>query len=135
MHGDLHTANIFFDTEFRGCPVTAIDWQSTARGKGVTDISYLAILGLTVDLRRAIEDRLVRLYHNTLVSEGVAGYSIDQCQADYRSRLLSPFNVTVGSLANVDLSDERGQDIARTKIERTSAGLRDHDLVGLLRAM
>ena len=135
IHGDLHTTNIFFDTEFRGFPVTAIDWQSTSRGKGVTDISYLAVLGLTVSLRRAIEDRLVRLYHSTLVSEGVAGYSVDQCQADYKSRLLSPFNVTVGSLANLDLSDERGQDIARTKIERTSAALRDHDLVGLLRAM
>ncbi len=95
IHGDLHTANIFFDTGFRGCPVTAIDWASTARGKGATDISNLAVMGLTVDLRRAIEDRLVRLYHNTLVSEGVAGYSMDQCQADYRSRFLYQFNITV----------------------------------------
>ena len=28
---------------------------------------------------QAIEDRLVRLYHTTLVSEGVTGYSLDQC--------------------------------------------------------
>ena len=135
IHGDLNTANIFFDTEFRGCAVTAIDWQSTARGKAATDISSLAAVGLTVNLRRAIEDRLLLLYHTTLVSEGVTGYSMDQLQADYRSGFLYPFKFTVGVLGYLDLGDERGQDIARAKIERTSAALRDHDLVGLLRAI
>ena len=135
IHGDLHAANIFFDTEFRGCSVTAIDWQSTARGKGVSDISYLAMLGLTVDLRRAVEDKLVRLYHDTLVAEGVTGYSIAQCLADYRSRFLYPFVSRVGTLANLDLTDEQEQNIATTYLDRTSAALHDHDLVGLLRAM
>jgi hypothetical protein len=135
IHGDLHTANVFFDTEFRGCPVTLIDWASTARGKGATDISSLAVVGLTVEVRRAVEDSLVRLYHAILVSEGVTGYSMDQFRADYRSGFLYPFKFTEGVLGYLYLSDERGQDIARAKIERTSAALRDHDLVGLLRAM
>ena len=135
IHGDLRAGNIFFDTEFRGCPVTAIDWASAARGKGVTDISNLAVVGLPVNLRRAIEDRLVNLYHNTLVAEGVTGYSIDQCQADYRSCFLYPFSIAVVILGYMDLSDERDQNIARTSLERTSAALRDHDLIGLLRAI
>ena len=90
---------------------------------------------LTINLRRAIEDRLVRLYHATLVSEGIAGYSIEQCQADYRNRFLYPFHLTVMVLAYLDLDDVRSQDIARKIIDRTSAALRDHDLAGLLRAM
>ena len=135
IHGDLHAANIFFDTEFRGCQVTAIDWASTARGIGVTDISNLAVMGLTVNQRRAIEDRLVGLYHDALVFEGVAGYSTNQCQADYRSGFLYPFGIMVVVLGYMDLTDARDQSIASTMLERTSAALRDHDLVGLLRAL
>ena len=135
IHGDLHMDNVFFDTDFRGCPVTAIDWAGTGRGRGATDIAYLAVLGLAVNLRRSIEHKLVRIYHTTLVAEGVAGYSLEQCQADYRSGLLHPFHITLRTLGYLDLSDERGKYIAGAKIERTSAALREHDLVGLLHAM
>ena len=135
IHGDFRPDNIVFDTEFRGCPVTAIDWQLSSRWKGANDISYLATFGLTVDLRRTLEDRLVRLYHNTLVSEGVTGYSIKQCQADYRTGILYPFYIVMRAFPNLDLSDERGQTLANTLLKRTSVALRDHDLVGLLRAM
>ena len=132
VHGDYRPDNIVFDTEFRGCPITAIDWQLTARGKGAVDISYLATFGLTVDLRRAIEDSLLSVYHTTLVSEGVTGYSMNQCQADYRLGILYPFRVMVQALANLDLSNDRGQVLAQAVLERTSAALRDHDLAGLL---
>jgi hypothetical protein len=60
---------------------------------------------------------------------------MDQCRADYRSRFLYPFSVIVPMLSYLVLSDERGQNIANKLINRTSAALRDHDLVGLLRAM
>ncbi len=135
VHGDFRPDNIVFDTQFRDCPITAIDWQLTYRGKGVTDISYLATFGLSVDLRRAIEDSLLWTYNASLFSQGVTGYGIDQCQSDYRTGILHAFRVTLGALANLDLSDERGQNLARLLLERTSAALRDHDLVGLLRAM
>ena len=135
VHGDLRPDNIVFDTDFRGSSITAVDWQLTSRGKGALDISYLATFGLTVDLRRAIEDSLLSVYHTTLVSEGVTEYSMNQCQADYRISILYPFRVLVQALANLDLSNDRGQVLARVLLERTSAALRDHDLAGVLRAM
>ena len=135
VHGDLRPDNIVFDTEFRGSSITAVDWQLTRRGKGAVDISYLATFGLTVDLRRAIEDSLLSDYHATLVSEGVAGYSMNQCQEDYRIGILHPFRVSVQALANLDLNDERGQVLAQVVLERTSTALQDHDIAGLLREM
>ena len=134
-HGDFRPDNFIFDTEFRGPPVTVFDWQLTVRGKGVTDISYMATFGLDVDLRRSIEESLLRLYHTTLVSEGVTGYSLDECQADYRQGFLTAVRVVVISGANLDFSSERGQTLINTLISRTSAVVRDHDLVGLLRGM
>jgi len=135
IHGDIHTTNIFFDTEFRGSHVTLIDWPSAAHAKGVTGISCLAIHSLTVNMRRTIETNLLGLYHNTLVSEGGTGYSIEQCQADYRSGFLYPFYFKVMVLAFMDLNDEEGRIMAHMQIERISAAIRDHNLVGLLRAM
>ena len=135
VHGDFRPDNIVFDTGFRGCPITAIDWQLTTQGNGALDISYLATFGLTVDLRRAIEDSLLSVYHTTLVSEVVTGYSLNQCQADYKTGILYPFRVSVQALANLDLSDERGQVLAQAVLDRTSAALRDHDIAVLLREM
>ena len=135
VHGDFRPDNIVFDTGFRGCPITAIDWQLTTQGNGALDISYLATFGLTVDLRRAIEDSLLSVYHTTLVSEGVTGYSLNQCQTDYKTGILYPFRVSVQALANLDLSDERGQVLAQAVLDRTSAALRDHDIAVLLREM
>ena len=116
---------------FWGSPITAVDWQVSALGKGASDISKLVMFSLNVDVRRSIEDSLVKLYHSTLVSEGVRGYSIDQCRADYRLGILNPFNTMVMALGNLDVSYERAQ----ARVTRASASIRDHDLVGLLRAM
>ena len=63
------------------------------------------------------------------------GYSIEQCQADYRSGFLYPFYFKVMVLAFMDLNDEEGRIMAHMQIERISAAIRDHNLVGLLRAI
>ena len=123
------------DDEFRGSHVDLIDWPSAAHAKGVTDFSCLTIHGLTVNMRRTIETNLLRLYHNTLVPEGGTGYSIEQCQADYRSGFLYPFYFKVMVLAFMDLNDGEGRIMAHMQIERISAAIRDHNLVGLLSAI
>ncbi|HAC19535.1 MAG TPA: hypothetical protein DCF78_13280, partial [Dehalococcoidia bacterium] len=94
---------------------------AAAHAKGVTGISCLTIHSLTVNMRRTIETNLLGLYHNTLVSEGGTGYSIEQCQADYRSGFLYPFYFKVMVLAFMDLNDEEGRIMAHMQIERISA--------------
>ena len=55
-----------------------------------------------------METELLNLYLDTLVANGVTGYSGDDLQLDYRRGLSSALPVAVVAGALLDLSSERG---------------------------
>ena len=84
-----------------------LDWQLATRGVGTYDTGYLMSQSVNVDVRRAHEEDLVRLYHRTLIENGVQGYSFEACWEDYRWAIRKHgLQTATGALAN--LWDWRG---------------------------
>ena len=71
VHGDYRLDNLLFGNGT--CKV--VDWQTVAWGASIIDLSYFIGGGLVVEDRRAHEQELVGLYHDTLLEQGVEGFS------------------------------------------------------------
>lgn len=68
LHGDCHIGNTFVLPDGRR---GLLDWQLTARGFCMHDVSYLIITALSVQDRRRYENELIAYYRQRLVSAGV----------------------------------------------------------------
>lgn len=66
-HGDFRLDNLLFG----GDRVVVVDWQTVARGPGLSDLAYFLGAGLVVEDRRAHERDLVGQYRDQMVSLGV----------------------------------------------------------------
>jgi hypothetical protein len=87
VQGDAHFANIFFS---RNCHhIYLLDWDAWQRGIGPWDLACALVLSHDPEVRRQVECKTLRAYHDSLVSEGVIGYSYDQCLADYRLSIVA----------------------------------------------
>ena len=85
LHGDLNLGNLIFQADQTGAlSMAVIDWQVTALGRGPSDVALLLCMNMKPEDRKAQESALLKLYHSTLVENGVAGYSFAQCWDDYR---------------------------------------------------
>ena len=89
LHGDFQSDNLFFATPQGGVPFAVIDWQGVGHGRGTYDVAFYLCRGAPPQERRAIEMRLLEIYHTALVESGVQGYTLDQCIDDYRLSMLS----------------------------------------------
>jgi hypothetical protein len=96
LHGDYRLDNLLFGSEEDD--VVAVDWQTLVVGPPARDVAYFLGTSLAVEARRAVEERLVGLYHAELVARGVEGYSADCCFEDYRlGQLQGPMITTMGA--------------------------------------
>ncbi len=93
VHIDYRPDNMMFATPAGGRPLTVLDWQSLAYGCGVTDVAYFLAGALPRDRRRALEQDLLREYHDRLRRLGVTDYDYETCWTDYRSRTFALFTV------------------------------------------
>ncbi|HJP40253.1 MAG TPA: oxidoreductase family protein [Dehalococcoidia bacterium] len=133
QHADFRLDNIFFGEEDGTPSVAIIDWQASTRGGGGIDTGYFISHSLSVDERRRSENALLRAYYDTLLEHGVADYSFEQCQKDYKVGVLWGWIVPVFAVANLDLSTERSQALFKAWSDRGSAAILDHragDLLG-----
>ncbi len=88
IHADLHLDNILFSPFGYGSGVTLIDWQSVAHGRGAIDLALFLFGSLETTTRRAVEDDLLRRYHELLRDGSVTGYDFPQLMEDCRLVLL-----------------------------------------------
>jgi hypothetical protein len=123
-HGDLRLDNIFFDDA--SSTITLVDWQIAFRANGLSDLAYFMSQSLTVDDRRAHEDRLVHLYHETLMSGGVKDYGFDELWTDYRTATLFclAYPLSAGAL---ELVNDRAVDLVNAMFDRSVAAIEDLD--------
>ena len=75
VHGDYRLDNLLF----AGDRCTVVDWQTMSWGPTMIDVSYFVGGGLSVQVRRAEEESLVRLYHEELLARGVEGFRWEAC--------------------------------------------------------
>jgi len=83
-HGDARHENLMFDPSDESAAPYVVDWQLTARGRGVMDVAYYLTQSGPAELAAAHERALVERYHEELCLGGVTGYSVERCWEDYR---------------------------------------------------
>jgi hypothetical protein len=74
VHTDLHLDNVLF----LGDEPVILDWPGAALGPGAIDLGRVMIEGMTLEQRRRRQPKLVALYRDVLVSEGVATPSMPE---------------------------------------------------------
>lgn len=122
-HFDFRLDNLFFDGSGG---VQMIDFQTSSKGGGVYDVGYLLSQSVNTDDRRANEEALLRTYHDTLVAEGVTGYSFEQLSSDYRIATLYSWVIPVFAVGTLDTSSERAMELWTNVIQRAQAAMLDH---------
>lgn len=130
-HGDYRIDNMLFGTAEGGYPLAVVDWQTVGLNSGTSDVSYFLGAGLVPDDRRAHERDLVALYHDTLMSYGVADYPFEACWTDYRRFAFDGFLMAVIASALVGRTD-RGDDMFMAMANRAAIHAADVDSEGLL---
>lgn len=115
-HGDYRLDNMLFATPAGGPAITIVDWQTVARGQGVSDLSYFIGAGLTVEDRRKHEEDLVRAYHQAMVAAGI-DMDWDDLWWQYRRHTTSGLVMAIGA-SQVVVQTERGDDMFVTMAQR-----------------
>ena len=71
LHGDLRLDQLFFPVGADDPPLTVLDWQMTAKGRGAYDVGYFLSQSLDRDVRRGCEDQLMERYAERLAESGI----------------------------------------------------------------
>lgn len=131
-HGDLRLDNVFWGSPDGSSPVTLIDWQISGKGRGAYDVAYFMSQSVDPAVRSANETQLVHDYHSTLESNGVSGYSFEQCWQDYRTAAMFCLVYPVVAGGSIDLANERGLELATKMLDRSLSAIMDlkaHELL------
>ena len=96
------------------------------------DLAYFLSTSVPVDLRATKQDELVSIYLESLSLNGVTGYTLEDCNEDFRWALLDivTFVGVIGS--TLDFQSDRGLELANTIMSRLSHALEDNSVLDLL---
>jgi aminoglycoside/choline kinase family phosphotransferase len=122
IHGDYRLDNLFFGGD---ASIAVVDWQISARARGIFDVAYFVAGTLPTEERRAKEHDLVSLYYKTLVECGVSDYGFDECWEDYRRSTLFLLSYSVIALGSLDMANQRGVDLFTMIATRTMNAISD----------
>lgn len=131
-HGDFRADNFAFMTRHGGREVTVFDWQVARRAAGPRDLAYFLSGSLTVEQRRTTEAALLTVYSETLVGNGVSGYSVEELRGDLQAGLGAPLATWVIAGGMLDFSSERGTALFAQVCARLGAALDDHRFASYL---
>jgi len=131
VHGDYRLDNLLFDPAPGGVPIAVVDWQMCTDGSAMSDVAYFVGAGLRVDERRAVEEDLVRSYHEALSGAGVEDYPLERCWRDYRRGTWSGLVMAVAASMLVERT-ARGDQMFLTMAGRHSRHALDLDAPGLI---
>ncbi len=108
-HGDARHENLMFDPADDSAAPYMVDWQLSARGRGIMDIAYYLTQSGPADIAAANERDFVARYHDELCRGGVSDYSADQCWEDYRrfAYYALVYPVFAAGLADPENDDQR----------------------------
>jgi hypothetical protein len=130
LHGDLRLDQLFFAVEPDDPPVTALDWQITAKGRGAYDLGYFMSQSMATDIRRSCEDQLIERYAERLAEFGI-DYPPAEFRRDYRLTVAMCFAYPVVAFGRIDLANERQLKLLRTMLDGAVTAIEDHDALSL----
>ncbi|MEX2227040.1 MAG: phosphotransferase [Dehalococcoidia bacterium] len=109
IHGDFRGDNVFYGDGVSTPAFRAIDWQISCKGRGVFDVAYFLSTSVTPEVRKAHEERLVRLWHDIISDQNdTKDYTYDDAFYDYRLSALFMHVYTVVAIGSLDSANERG---------------------------
>jgi hypothetical protein len=94
-HGDMHWWNFLYPKDPESGAVHVFDWHLWHIDLGARDLAFLLALGGFAEPRPEIEEGLLRTYHETLISNGIAGYSWEMLREDYRWSAIRNLNIPI----------------------------------------
>jgi hypothetical protein len=118
-HVDYRLDNLMIDERGPTPTVTALDWQSLKLGRPLNDVAYFLGAGLRPEVRREVEEDIVRGYHQRLLDAGIPSFDWSTCWQAYRRATFSGFAVTVVASVLVQQT-ERGDHMFHTMAQRHS---------------
>ena len=118
IHGDYKLDNMFFASADGGVPFAVIDWQQSSRRRGVYDIAFFLCKNVTPEVRRANEKAFTRMYHATLMEQGVQNYSFEQLWYDYRISVLECL-ARFANIIGAGVFDDNLKQVRETTLYRT----------------
>jgi hypothetical protein len=130
LHGDLRLDQLFFAVEPNDPPMTALDWQMTASGRGAYDVGYFLSQSLTTDTRRGCEDQLIERYAERLAECGI-DYPADELRRDYQLTVAWCFVYPVVGAGRIEMANDRQLKLVHTMLDRCAAAIEDHDALSL----
>lgn len=107
VHGDFRLDNLLIRPDAPEV-VGVVDWQTCTRGPALRDVAYVLGAGLLPDVRREVEDELVRGYRDALGAAGVE-LAWDRCWEQYRRGTWAGLIMAVGAsmlVVRTDRGDE-----------------------------
>jgi hypothetical protein len=130
LHGDLRLDQLFFAVAPDDPPVTALDWQITAKGRGAYDLGYFVSQSMTTDIRRSCEAQLIERYATRLAECGI-DYPPEELQHDYRLTVALCFAYPVLGFGRIELANDRQLRLLRTMLDGCVTAIEDHDALSL----
>ncbi len=124
VHGDFRFDNLLFGDD-PDDETVLLDWQIVYAAQGVWDVALFLVESMQPDVRRAHEDELLHLYHDTLRDEGVRDYGFDQLMLDYRHAVMVTTRGAV-LLYSFETGNERGEQLGQAMFNRGLAAFDDH---------
>lgn len=124
IHGDFRGDNVFYGDGITAPAFSAVDWQISAKGRGVFDVAYFLSTSVTPEVRKAHEQRLVRLWHDIISdTNDTKAYTVDDAFYDYRVSALFMHVYTVVAIGTLDSANERGLFLFNEWLHRRSTAI------------
>jgi aminoglycoside/choline kinase family phosphotransferase len=126
IHNDYRVENLLWD----GDDIVVLDFQMSSIASGLLDFAYFVAQSIRKDVRRERFDDLLDAYLSELADNGVV---LDRETAvdRYRRALVFGFMWPLGLMGGYDTLDPRGQELARTMLDRHLAAVADCDALSL----
>ncbi len=106
-HRDYRLDNLLVDETVTPPRVTVVDWQSIRTGRPLNDVALCLAGGLEPEVRREVEEEILRDYHDGLVRAGVGDFDWEHCWHEYRRASFAGLGLTVVATVTVGQT-ERG---------------------------
>ena len=132
VHGDYRLDNCFFSTADDSQQLVVFDWEFCARGRGTYDVATFISEAFPTQQRREEELGLLRMYHATLLEQGVGGYGFDECLVDYRLSMLEILVFWIVTGGYCDYEGERATAYLHNSLARFDAAIADLACMELL---
>jgi hypothetical protein len=123
-HADFRLDNIFFSAPGAQSPIVLIDWQISSKGRGVFDVAYFLSSCVEPEVRRKVEQPLVRAWHE-IATAGRGGYTFEDAWTDYRRATLFCNVYTVVAIGTLDAANERGTALFEAWLRRRTAAIEE----------